>query len=144
MANKEILMLISSFQPLVGGAEKQAERLAINMARKYNYRYTVLTRWHPGLSFEEDYMGMRVIRLKVGNIGKIAPLIYMIKSLNYIRKNSKEIEVVHAHALSAPGLTAAFASKYLKIPSVAKIAGGGNKEGCEIIQIPKKIWDRLN
>ncbi|USK33678.1 glycosyltransferase family 4 protein [Bacillus sp. F19] len=127
----KIVMLISSFHPLLGGAEKQAQRLGADLVSKGN-NVTVLTRWHKGLKPEEKIDGLNVVRLKVSSNSKFAPIIYLIKVLMYMWKYKKDIDVVHAHALSAPGLTAALTSFVTGIPSIAKIAGGGNQLGCEI------------
>lgn len=129
-------MLISSFHPLVGGAERQAQRLSKKLIEKGN-DVTVLTRWHEGLLAKEKIEGINVVRFKVSKNSKLAPLIYLIKVLKYVRENKANIDIVHAHALSAPGISAAFISKFFKIPSIAKIAGGGGKDGCEIVRMRK-------
>ncbi|WP_342602392.1 glycosyltransferase family 4 protein [Peribacillus sp. FSL E2-0159] len=131
-----IVMLISSFHPLIGGAERQALRLSEKLVDS-GIRVTVLTRWHEGLRKEEKINGVNVNRIKVSKNPKLAPVIFLIKTLKFIRENKNDIDIIHAHALSAPGLTAAVASRLFKIPSIAKIAGGGNKDGCEIIRISR-------
>jgi len=135
----KIIMLISSFYPLLGGAETQALRLSKRLIEK-GHNIEVITRWHKGLEKVEFIEGIKVIRLKVTDIGKLAPLIYMLKTIYYIFRHRKSIDIIHAHALSAPGLTAAFASFITKIPSIAKIAGGGDENGCEI----KRIYYKKN
>ncbi|WLD93009.1 glycosyltransferase family 4 protein [Alkalihalobacillus sp. AL-G] len=129
-----VVMLISSFYPLIGGAETQAQRLGSKLVQQ-GHEIIVLTRWHKGLDKNELIDGICVKRLKVTSLPKLAPIIYMIKALFYIIKNYKKINILHAHALSAPGVTASIASFITNIPSIAKIAGGGNKLGCEIKRI---------
>lgn len=124
-------MLISSFYPLIGGAEKQAQRLSKELV-KNGHEVVVLTRMpNKGIKETEMIDGIKVIRLKVLKTGKMAPLSYLFKSLIYLFKNRKNIDVVHAHSLSTTGFTASLATFLLRIPSISKIAGGGNELGCE-------------
>lgn len=62
-----IVMLISSFHPLIGGAERQALRLSEKLVDS-GIRVTVLTRWHEGLRKEEKINGVNVNRIKVSKI----------------------------------------------------------------------------
>lgn len=129
-----IVMLISSFYPIVAGAETQAQRLGASLVKK-GHSVTVITRWHEGMKSEEMIEGIRVKRINVSKNPKLAPILYMIKSILYIMKNKKKIDVIHAHALSAPGVTASLASFITGIKSIVKITGGGNHLGSEIKRI---------
>lgn len=127
-----IVMLISSFYPLVGGAEKQAQRLSKELVRR-GHEVVVLTRMPNNQEVEKIELidGIKIIRLKVLEKGKLAPLTYLVKAICYIFKNKKQIDILHAHSLSSPGITASLATFLFKIPSISKIAGGGNEIGCE-------------
>lgn len=129
-----IIMVINSFFPLVGGAERQAQRISEALVNR-GHKVTVLTRHHRNLEEKVDINGVNIIRIKVGNINKIKPIIFLIKTLIFVRKNKKKIDIVHGHSLNAPGLIVALIRKYFKIPVVVKIAGGGDKTGCEIIKM---------
>ncbi|MBB5179384.1 glycosyltransferase involved in cell wall biosynthesis [Planomicrobium koreense] len=129
-----ILMIINSFFPLVGGAERQAQRISETLIEK-GHSVTVLTRHHKGLKDNENINGINIIRLKVGNVNKVKPIIFLIKCLKYVKKNQEMIDIVHGHSLNAPGLIVALIKKYFKIPVIVKIAGGGDKSGCEIIKM---------
>lgn len=127
----KIVMLISSFYPLVGGAERQAQRLSKELVEQ-GHEVTVFTRM-PELEISrvEFIDGIKIVRLKVFKKGKLTPISYLIKVLYNIWKCRKNIDVIHAHSLSATGYTAALASFLFRKPSISKIAGGGNKIGCE-------------
>lgn len=136
-------MLISSFYPLIGGAEQQALRLSKELTKKGN-EVEVITRKYEGLSDQDVVDDVKITRFKVGKIAKLAPIIYLVKVLIYLMVNRKKVDIIHAHALSAAGFTAAIASFFLKIPSIAKIAGGGDESGCEIVRIYNKgLFGRL-
>lgn len=139
----EVLVLINSFYPLTGGAEKQAQRLGRVLKKEYNQEVVIMTRRYQGLKKYEIIDELPVIRLNVGKIDKLSPILYLIQVFLYVLKNKKNIKIIHAHSLSAPGITAALLSKIYGIPSIAKIAGGGNKDGCEIIRMNNKKLGRL-
>ncbi|MGG3449088.1 glycosyltransferase family 4 protein [Domibacillus aminovorans] len=126
----KIVMLISSFYPLMGGAEVQVRRLSNHLIKK-GHQVTIVTRWHEGLKTRENIDEIEIIRLKVSKNSKIAPLIYLYKSLVYIGKNKKNIDILHSHSLRSTALSAAFGKLLFNIPAISKIAGGGNELGCE-------------
>jgi len=129
-----IIMIINSFYPLVGGAERQAQRIS-EVLFKEGINVKVLTRHHEGLEMNQNLNGINVIRFKVGKIKKLRPVIFLIKTIFYIFVHRKSIDVVHGHSLNAPGLIVGLVKLLFKIPGVAKIAGGGNEKGCEIIRM---------
>ncbi|UQF18028.1 glycosyltransferase family 4 protein [Vagococcus lutrae] len=139
----KVLVLINSFYPLTGGAEKQAQRLSKVLKKDYGQDIVILTRRYQGLQKYETIDGLSVIRVRVGKLDRIAPILYLVQVFLYVIKNKKNIKIIHAHSLSAPGISAALISKLFRIPSIAKIAGGGNKDGCEIIRMKNKKFGKI-
>lgn len=124
-------MLLTSFYPLMGGAEKQAQRLSMELINR-GHKVTVLTRLSDKNLKNIDFVGgIEIIRLKVLKKGVMAPLSFLLQCIFYVLKNRRDIDIIHAHSLKANGFIAALCTKLFKIPSIAKIAGGGNENGCE-------------
>src|SRR5699024_10105900 len=128
-------MLTSEFHPIVGGTEKQAERLSEQLVKK-GHKVTIITKWHEGLNVKESYKGIKIKRIKVSNINRLIPYLYLLKVIYFLIRNHKDIDVIHAHTISAPGLSAAVSSIIFKIPTIVKIPGG-NKEGSQIKRLFK-------
>lgn len=62
MKNLKVLMVIAVFHPYIGGAEKQAQKLALELLRK-NIKVTVVTgRWNNLLRKYESIKGLKIIR----------------------------------------------------------------------------------
>lgn len=139
----KVLMIINSFRPLVGGAEKQAERLSIELVKK-GMGVTIITRYYEGLERLEIAEGVKIIRLNSSSISfikKLKPLIFSYNIYKYVKKNRNDIDIIHTHQLST-GHVGAYINMMMGIPAIAKIAGGKGKYGCEIKGLAYKFMGR--
>lgn len=128
----KILMIINSFYPLVGGAEKQAERLSISLLESRNVKnVSVLTRHYKNLSKHENINGINVVRLKSFGPSKLKPITFLVSCFIYLVKNHKKFDLFHAHSLSFGGYAVTLFGKIFNKPSISKIAGGGGRYGSE-------------
>ncbi|MFC3389120.1 glycosyltransferase [Salinicoccus sesuvii] len=129
-------MIINSFYPLMGGAEKQAERLSSELINKNKDVFvTVITRHYRGLKRREFVSGIEVIRLPAIGPGKLKPLTFLIYCFLYLLLKNKKYDVLHAHSLSLGGFAVALFGKIFNKPAISKIAGGGSSKGCEAINM---------
>ncbi|CAM4235977.1 glycosyltransferase family 4 protein [Lacicoccus alkaliphilus] len=136
-----ILMIINSFRPLIGGAEKQAERLSEKLLEDQMIdRITILTRHYKGLKKKEEINGIKVVRLKAIGPGKIKPITFLWSCFIYLLLHHRDYDLFHAHSLSFGGYAVALFGKIFKKPSVSKIAGGGSAKGSEPVNMMYADW----
>lgn len=62
MENLKILMVIAVFDPYVGGAEKQAQNLALELIRRNNCVSVITGRWSNILNKYDELDGLKIIR----------------------------------------------------------------------------------
>ena len=118
----KVLMVIPSFSPIVGGAEKQLEFLA-NSLISINHEITVVTRSFPGTLKREIIFGTFVVRLARGKFR----IFFLLNLLCYIFLNSKKYDVIHVHTLNSPAIISAFAGKIANIPVIVKVTRSGKE-----------------
>ncbi len=113
-------MVISSYHPIVGGAEKQVAQLA-SLMMKEGHSVTVVTRRYPGLDRTETIDGISVVRVAVrkpfGSVGFILGAAAAIRKLRP--------DVVHCHSLFSPALAGALVQRLSGIPFLVKPMCGG-------------------
>jgi len=110
-----VVMLIHSYHPLVGGAERQLGAVA-PLLGKQGIEVHILTRRHKGLKKLETIDGVPVHRLPIPGPKPMAALFYIISALLLIRKIQPDI--MHAHELYSTTTTAIAAKLLMGIPVV--------------------------
>lgn len=115
-----ICMVISSYHPIVGGAEKQVAQLAKRMIAQ-GHHVTVVTKRYPGLTASEIIDGVHVRRVAVkkplGALGFIAGAAKEIRTL--------QPDIVHCHSLFSPSLAGALVQRTTGLPLLVKPMCGG-------------------
>lgn len=115
-----ICMVISSYHPIVGGAEKQVAQLAKLMVDA-GHKLTVITRRYPGLPREEMIEGVSVVRIPIRKA--FGPLGFILGASRAIR--DLQPDVVHCHSMFTPSLAGALAKRVLDMPLLSKPMCGG-------------------
>ena len=113
-------MIIPSFFPLVGGAEKQLSSLAKHLASS-GLIIEVVTRSLPLTPKVEYIDGFKVLRLRnyFRNFG------FLISLFIHILKNRNTYAVIHIHTLNSPAIVGSFLGHILKIPVLLKVTRSG-------------------
>lgn len=137
---KSVLMLIQSFSPAIGGAEKQALELSRSLVA-LGIRVTVVTRRVGNTAAEEVMGGVRVVRLAGAGAGLPDAASFMVRSFLYLLKHSAEYDIVHVHLASSHAVAALLAAKYTGKRTLVKLADG--KEQNEITLSRKNFPGRL-
>src|SRR5262249_31610249 len=118
----KIVMLISRYSPVIGGAEIQCERLSKWLVKK-GHSVTVLTeRSSSDLPRWESRNGLDIIRFWTCGSPPWSSLIYSIQAFVYLLTH-EDVMIYHAHLLSTPAVSALAASKITGVPLLIKIAG---------------------
>ena len=117
-------MLIPSYYPLVGGAEKQLEKLSF-VLKGNNIESFVLTRRLKNSLKMESYNGIDIIRL-----GSENTKLWALASLLYLIKNKNNFDILHVHGLDIQAYVGCFLKMLTGKPLIIKtrIVGKNSRE----------------
>lgn len=118
-----VLMLIQSFFPAIGGAEKQALELSRSLVSR-GVRVTVVTRRFPGVPDEEEMDGVRVVRLSAAGSGALNSIRFMFRSFFYMLRHSADYDLVHVHLASSHAVAALLSGWFTGKKTLVKLADG--------------------
>lgn len=130
-----VLMFCPQFRPIVGGAERQAEKLAKALVMR-GLRVTVLTpRFVSDTPEYEDADGVMIYRFPLFDLHRRLPRLRGLGPLNLlsmraqilraVSNNMDGVDVVHCHIASALTAFAMQAAQIRNIPVLCKVAMGG-------------------
>ena len=117
-------MFIPQFRPVVGGAERQAEKLAAELGGR-GLNVTVLTPRKDDASPEQEACdGYRVIRLPnwVRGAGRWFPGLLLVNLWWSLRQHLRTADVVHCHIGSVETIWVGLLARWWGIPSLCKAA----------------------
>lgn len=140
-----ILMVISQFHPLVGGAEKQAQLLAKKLIEKGVSMTLVTGWWKFGTPRKEFIDGIKIFRnfcawgifgLKRNRaIRMVGGLIYMMSLAVYLIFHRREYDIIHVHQSLYPAfLSILIGKKFLEKPVLVKSASSGRTSDIEFLK----------
>jgi len=128
-----VLMIISQFKPIVGGAERQAELLAHALVTKGINVSIVTGWWEFGTPHKEGTAGVQIIRnfscwrmFGIKGLRTLGALFYAISLGVYLLIHRKEYDILHVHQVLYPAFIATLiGGGILKKPVLAKMACSG-------------------
>jgi glycosyltransferase involved in cell wall biosynthesis len=115
-----VCFIISSFRPILGGAERRTERLCERMAAE-GLHVVVLTRRYPGLPREEVVSGYRILRLGHQGMGKLAAASFATHALWLLATDLRQFRVIHTQSEDVPLLVGLIAKLLLRRSWIATI-----------------------
>lgn len=127
-----VVMLITSYHPIVGGAERQLAQVA-GLLRAGGTDVHVVTRIHAGLAAEETVDGVPVHRVGApGAPRKLAAAAFIAGAVR--RAAALRPDVLHCHSMWSPALCGMLAKRLTGAPLLSKPMCGG--EATEIAGTP--------
>jgi glycosyltransferase involved in cell wall biosynthesis len=117
-----VAMVLQSYPPVLGGAQRQVSQLAPLLAER-GIRVHVITRRVPGTPEHADEPGATVERLSVPRRGPRASAAFVAGATR--RLISLRPDVIHAFDLHSPSLAALLANSLTASPVVAKVLSAG-------------------
>ncbi len=117
-----VAMVIQSYHPHIGGAEKQLQRL-IPRLKHFGLDVCVLTRHQRGLQKFEVVDDVPVYRLPVGGPKLISSTSFVLSAASVLKRWGPDI--IHAHAMPSPGLVSLVAKRLYHVPIIVKVLRGG-------------------
>ncbi len=129
----KVLMVISQFYPIIGGAEKQAELLAKTLCKKGIQVSIVTGWWNFGTPHRETDSGIRIVRnfscwrmFGIKGLRTLGVFFYAISLGSYLLMHRKEYDIIHVHQVLYPAFVSTFIGKgILKKPVLAKMGCSG-------------------
>ena len=120
-----VLMLVNHFRPLpVGGAERQAERLAEYMAQK-DLWVGVITRKVGNLPKVEKRSGFNIYRIQQFGFGKVKSILFTIGAFFRVLYFRNQFNILHAHMEFSSAVAATIAGKLIGKPVIVKFGSSG-------------------
>lgn len=121
-----VAMVLHTFAPDIGGAERQVQRLGPLLERR-GVEVTVVTRrWlprHPRWPARERQEGLDVRRVSAPRARVAGPCIWSTSAVATLGRLRPD--VIHAHHLGSPTSIALVAGRLLRAPVVAKVLSTG-------------------
>lgn len=117
-----VAMIIQSYLPRLGGAEKQLAALCRRL-RKLDIEPTVITRRYAGMRRFELIDQTPVYRVPAPQPKPLAALCYIFFGLLKLQKIN--VNILHAHELLSPSDLAILGGQLLKKPVMVKVLRGG-------------------
>ncbi len=122
VSGMRVAMLIQSYLPVLGGAQRQVQRLGPLLADE-GVDVTVVTRRPPGTALRQREPGVLVRRMPGPQTGSAG-------SLNYTARAAAEVvrlrpSLVHVHDLLSPATAALLGTALRPAPVVAKVLSTG-------------------
>lgn len=93
--------IISTFHPVVGGAQRVTEDLCGQLLER-GVDLIVLTRYARGLPRVEKVRGVTVCRAGLGTTGRLGGLIFFVHAVWLLLGRFKAYSILHAHNLDSP------------------------------------------
>jgi L-malate glycosyltransferase len=122
-------MVINQFHPIVGGAERQAQKLAKGLIER-GVDVEVLTSRRRGWKKRELVDGVpvrrhRVFYIPLGRRKFGYTLFYVAQVFLYLLWHRKSFDILHTHQAMYPAFVASLAARLLRKPSIVKSASSG-------------------
>ncbi len=144
MSEPRICTLIDRFPPLVGGVERQAEQLSIQLVQR-GYDVLVLTRRvEADLPADETRNGLHIIR--VGPAGERSHKINILAIPTFLLaliRHRRDYDLLHVHDMFSLVICAVFARLVLRKPFLVKVPTRGNVSRKASPNTPVSLYSRL-
>lgn len=124
-------MVIQQFHPIVGGAERQAQRLGAALVREGTPVTLTTVQWDAAWPSAETVDGIRVRRLRVLRAGNGsgragAGISFMIHVWWDLMRRARSFDVLHIHQALKPAVAAVAAGVMTGTPTIIKVGCGGD------------------
>lgn len=135
-----VMMVARLFHPWVGGAERQAQKLAQTLIGKGTAVEVVTGWWFRGTPQQEQIADVPVYRnhtlwefLGIKGLRKFGGYLYILSLIWYLRQRRDDYDVIHVHGLNYHTFAAVLAGRWFKRQVICKLANSG--EGSDILKM---------
>ena len=135
-------MVIPSYYPKIGGAEKQLSILADEL-NKQGVLSKILTRRLPDTKKTQKINGTNVVRL----FSKFYPIGFLISLIYFLFSERVNFTHIHVHTLNSPLIVCAVFGFFFNIPVIAKVTRTGIGSQIDTYQstfVKRKLFTIIN
>lgn len=137
MGVRRVLMFCPQFRPIVGGAERQAEKLSRALVRRGIEVKVVTPMLTPNVVDCEECDGLRIYRFPlfdlcrrfpgIRNVGPVNLLLIRSQVFAAMSKHLGGVDLVHLHIAAPLTAFAMQAARSVRVPTICKVATAGDK-----------------
>jgi len=125
MKKIKILMIISRYHPVWGGAENQLRQLIPHL-KEYHCEVMIATRrWHKSMKIFETIDDVSVYRLGFDGEGFFATIGFLLDLGIFAWKQQNNFDIIHTHEAAGLGAVGRLLSWITKKPNLSKISTAG-------------------
>jgi glycosyltransferase involved in cell wall biosynthesis/Ser/Thr protein kinase RdoA (MazF antagonist) len=135
-----VMMVARLFYPWIGGAERQAHKLAQAMVEKQTAAAIVTGWWFRGTPQQELLDGIPVYRnhtlwdfFSIKGLRKFGGYLYILSLIYYLWQQRHAYDLIHVHGLNYHTFAAVLAGRWFKRKVLCKLANSG--EGSDILKM---------
>jgi L-malate glycosyltransferase len=125
-------MIVRLFHPWIGGAERQAHKLAINLLKKGVQVEIATGWWFRDTPQREQMDGIPIFRnhtmwhmFDIKGLRRFGGYLYILTLLWHLWRRRKQYDLIHVHGLSYHASAAALAGRWFNRPTLVKLANSG-------------------
>jgi glycosyltransferase involved in cell wall biosynthesis len=133
----KILMVIPTFDPVIGGAERQLQGIAPELVRR-GFELTIVTRQLGGTLSAVRHPSGYVVRRLPGLGVKFG---FHVRLAAFLALNARRFDVIHCHTLSGPAYICCCFGVVLRRPVLLKITRSG--QGSQIDRLRRSPFRRV-
>jgi glycosyltransferase involved in cell wall biosynthesis/Ser/Thr protein kinase RdoA (MazF antagonist) len=127
-----VFMVVRLFYPWIGGTERQAHKLALQLKEQGVPVEIVTGWWFRGTPRRETLDGVPVYRnftlwqfFGIKGLRKFGGYLYILTLILYLWRRRADYDVIHVHGLNYHTFAANLAGRWFNRPTIAKLANSG-------------------
>ncbi len=117
-----VCQIISSFRPIIGGAERATENLSSQLVKQGTH-VVLLTRWHQGLERRQVIDNIPVWRIGLDGHKVISASSFLLTGLYHLMWDLQRFDIVHTQNIDMPLIIGMVAAVLLRKKLVVTIQG---------------------
>lgn len=143
---RRVMMVVRLFYPWIGGAERQAQRLAKALLEEDTSVEILTGWWYRNTARREFLDGIPVHRnftfwhaLDIPGLRKFSGYLYILTLQLALWRRRQAIDVIHVHGLNYHTFAAVLAGRRLRIPVIVKLANSGPASDIKKMQQDRQL-----
>jgi glycosyltransferase involved in cell wall biosynthesis len=135
----KVVMFCGKYRPVVGGAERQADKLARALAQRGLDVLVITPLRVPGSAMLETTDGITVRRFRFSEtrIRRLADPWFWGQIFYQVWRHSAGADVLHCHILGLETIAAAMAARARGIPAIVKVSSSGTGSVLDVLRTRK-------